>query len=133
MNIAVKLSTLVILASFWSFTTEAFSPQDFEVQSFQKSQSEDKVIIVDVAAKWCPTCKGQQKDLDAILKDPKYKEVVTYKVDFDNKDQVKALADQIGRPIPRQSTIVFLKGKEVVGFSVAERGDDLRAHLNKAL
>lgn len=129
----VSFSLFVLGIVFGSATAlQAFSPESFSVEKLKAAQEANQIIIVDVAAKWCPTCKGQHKDLEALLKDEKYKGVVTFAVDFDDKDQVKALGEHIGRPVPRQSTIVFFKGKDLVGFSVAERGDKLKAHLDKA-
>ena len=125
-------SAFALVLSLWSSQGFAFNAVDFDAKAFQAAQSEDKVIIVDVFATWCPTCKRQHKDLESILSDTKYKDVVTFKVDFDKKDVVKAFEKLIDKKIPRQSTIVIFKGKKLVAFSVAERGEKLKNHLEKA-
>jgi thioredoxin 1 len=124
--------TFAMILSMWSSQGFAFSALDFEAKAFQSAQAENKIILVDVFATWCPTCKAQQKDLESILKDPKYKDVVTLKINFDNKEVVKEFGKLIDKKIPRQSTILVFKGKERVSFSVAERGEKLKEHLDKA-
>jgi len=122
---------IAFVVSLWSIPGIASSARDFDVSAFQLAQSEGKVVLVDVYATWCPTCKAQQKDLQSILSDNKYKDVVSFKIDFDKKDVVKSFEKLIDKKIPRQSTIVILKGKDLLAFSVAEKGEKLKEHLDK--
>jgi len=124
---------LALVMTLWSVGSYAFSAPEFNEEAFKTAQATDKVILVDVFASWCPTCKAQGKDLENILKDSKFSGVVTFKVDFDNKDVVKALERLAEKKIPRQSTILFFKGKELIAFSVSERDAKLRTHLEKAV
>jgi hypothetical protein len=66
------------------------------------------------------------------LAEPKYKDVVVFRLDFDDKSLVKSFSDLIAKPIPRQSTIVVFSGTKLVAFSVAEQGASLKAQLDKA-
>lgn len=127
------MSIVFVSAGFLASPVFAFSAQDFNKKSFESAQKEGKAIMVDVYASWCPTCKAQHKDLEAIFKEDQFKDVVSFKLDFDNKDLVRSFEKLIDKRIPRQSTIVFFKGDKIVGFSVAERSDKLQAHLEKAL
>lgn len=127
----IFLSFLAALAM--STTAWAFSPLDFEAEKFRTDQKSGKAVVIDVYANWCPTCKAQQKDLEAIFKDDRFKDITVYKVDFDDTKLRNQISSMIGRPISRQSTLIFFKGDEILGFSVAERGDKLKAHLEKLL
>ena len=117
----------------FSFSAGAFEPSVYEENAFLADQDKGRVILVDVYAKWCPTCKKQHSDIAELFKDEKYKGVKTYKLDYDNKSLVAQFSKLIGKPIPRQSTVVVFKGKDVISFSVAETGDKLKVAIDKAL
>lgn len=110
----------------------ALTPESFDKSRFLEAQKSQKVVLVDVFAKWCPTCKAQHADLKTFLAEPKYKDVVVFRLDFDDKVLVKSFSDLIAKPIPRQSTIVVFSGTKLVAFSVAEQGAALKAQLDKA-
>ncbi len=127
-----NLLFLLILSHFSLGTIFAFSPEAFDKEKFQVAQKAGKVVLVDVYAKWCPTCKVQHADLEKFLSEPKYKNVLVFRVDFDDKPLVKSFGELIGKPIPRQSTIVIFKGTQQVAFSVAEQGSQLKAQIDRA-
>jgi thioredoxin 1 len=125
-------AVLFSLGGLLASSALAFSPVDFNEEKFLAAQEAGKIILVEVGASWCPTCRGQKTDLKKIFKDKKFKDVVAFQVDFDDKSLVERVGKLIGRPIPRQSTIAVLKGKKLVELSVAKRGDALKADIEKA-
>lgn len=128
-----KLLMILVTGLLTSLSALAFDAPSFNEKSFKENKAKGEVILVDIYAKWCPTCKKQHADLEDIFKDEKYKGIKSYKLDYDDKDLVKKFSSLIGKPIPRQSTIVIFKGKEIVAFSVAETGEKLKSSIDKAL
>jgi thioredoxin 1 len=86
-------------------------------------EKQGKSAVISTHADWCSTCKKQDKVLANFMKDPDYKNVVFYQVDYDNqKDLLKALN------VRSQSTIIVYKnGKEVARAT----GDTKQAALSK--
>lgn len=86
-------------------------------------EKQGKSAIISTHAEWCSTCKAQDKILAGFIKDPDYKNVVFYQVDYDNqKDLLKTLK------VRTQSTIIVYKnGKEVARAT----GDTKEAALSK--
>ena len=111
------------LRTFLAFLAVAFAApasaapawQDYAPSAFARAQEAGKTIIVDVHAVWCPTCKAQAPTLDALRQDPKLKDAVFFKVDFD-----KEKAFLRAHRIPRQSTVLVFRGKRETVRSIAE-------------
>ena len=78
---------------------------------------------------WCPTCRAQNPILVQLTRDPKYKDIVVFKLDFDaQKDALRALNAQT------QSTLIVFKGETEKGRSVGDTDkDSIAALLDKAL
>lgn len=112
--LAIALAAPALAAPDW---------QDYDAAAFARAQQAGKTIIVDVHAVWCPTCKAQAPTLDALRKEPKLRDAVFVKVDFDKE---KLFLKQ--HRIPRQSTVLVFQGKAETVRSVAEtRPMQLRA------
>ncbi|MGE4012075.1 MAG: thioredoxin family protein [Alphaproteobacteria bacterium] len=92
---------------------------------FSQAQRDGKTILVDVHAVWCPTCKAQNPILDELTGEPKLKDIVFIKVDFDReKDFLRT------HNIRSQSTIVVFKGTGEVARSVGQTDrEKLRAFV----
>lgn len=92
--------------------------KDFTAEAFAAAQSAGKPILIDVFASWCPTCRAQQPILAELTKKPKYKDLVVFRVDFDNqKDAVRALNAQ------KQSTLIVFKGDKEIGRSLGDTSE----------
>jgi thiol-disulfide isomerase/thioredoxin len=117
----------IVLTSFTT-TSLAMESTPFTKAKFEELQSQGKVVLVDIHAKWCSTCKKQQKALKTYFEKNSERELHVLKVDFDDqKDIVKLFR------APRQSTFVLFKGKEQLWFSVAEtRYEVIEENLEKA-
>jgi thioredoxin 1 len=87
--------------------------QNFTPQAFDAAQKAGKSIIVHVYAPWCPTCRAQEPTVRRVEADPKFADVVMFRVDFDSqKSALRTLKTN------RQSTIIVFKGDKEVGRSV---------------
>ncbi|MGE0337568.1 MAG: thioredoxin domain-containing protein [Gammaproteobacteria bacterium] len=89
--------------------------EPFTQARFEALQGANALILVDVHANWCPTCKKQGAALDAY--EAAHPDVTLHRlvVDFDTqKDWVKHFK------APRQSTLILYRGTAQRWFSVAE-------------
>lgn len=121
------------LLFLYCFTAVSFETDGFEQKKFQTAQKNGEIILVDIYANWCSTCKKQGAEISELFKNEKYKNIKIFKLDYDDKNLVNNFSKLIDRPIPRQSTIVVFKGKIIISFSVAETGEKLKEAVDKAV
>ena len=113
-----------MFTGFFLFSSAAFSAgQPITATELADIEKQGKSAVISTHADWCSTCKAQDKVLSNFMKDPDYKNVVFYQLDYDNqKDLLKALK------VRSQSTIIVYKnGKEVARAT----GDTKEAALSK--
>lgn len=102
---------------------------DYSPEQFVEAQAAGKMILVDVYADWCPTCKKQHPILEELKSDERMQDTLFIRVDFDV--QKEFLKDH---RIPRQSTILIFKGKTEIDRSIAETDRDrLRSFVFNAV
>jgi thiol-disulfide isomerase/thioredoxin len=101
----------------------------FDQTAFEAAQAAGKPILIEVTAPWCPTCKAQAPILARLKRDPKFKQLVSYDIDFDTqKDLLKKFNVQT------QSTLIVFKGKQETGRSTGDtNADSIEALLAKAI
>ena len=122
-----SLKMLLATALFVGFSLVAKAGQPFDPNAFQQAQAAGKLILVDVTASWCPTCKQQRPIVEEIEKATP--NLVVYEVDFDSaKDVLKRFRVQ------HQSTLIVFKGNNEVGRSTGETNPaSIRALVSKGL
>jgi len=92
-----------------------------------------KTVLVDYSAKWCGTCKRQERVINALRgANPAYDQNLTFiKVDW---DQYKKHSVTTSRDIPRRSTLLVLRGNQELGRVVAGTSESqIKALLDKGL
>jgi thioredoxin len=101
----------------------------FDAAAFAEAQKAGKPILIDVFAAWCPTCRAQNPILVQLTREPKYKDLAVFKVDFDTqKDALRALNAQ------SQSTLIVFNGETEKGRSVGDTDKgSIAALLDQAL
>ncbi len=100
-------------------STQQATPEPFTAARFEALQADNALILVDVAATWCPTCKAQKAVIDAFRQQHPEIGLHVLTVDFDTqKEWVKHFK------APRQSTLLVYKGSEQRWFAVAETRED---------
>lgn len=122
-KIAIALFSFIVFTS----TSFALEKEPFNETRFAELQAAGEVVMIDVFASWCPTCKKQQEALAAYRAANPDKSFYILVVDFDkDKDQVRTFR------APRQSTLLLYKGEQQFWFSVAEtRAEVIAAELDK--
>lgn len=101
------LLAVVASAALMSAPASAAEWKPFDASEFAAAQKEGKSILVDIFAVWCPVCRAQNPILVQLTREPKYKDLVVFKVDFDTqKADVRALK------ATSQSTLIAYKGEK---------------------
>jgi thioredoxin 1 len=112
-------------------TSGAFAGDErpFTEQAFQEAQKAGKPILVEIHASWCPTCKAQKPILSELIVQPKFANMVVFRVDFDEqKDVVRGFGAQM------QSTLITFKGGMEVGRSVGDtKRESITLLLDRAI
>ncbi len=122
--LATALATAGSLSSAWANTAVPFS-----ADAFKAAQASGSPILVEIHADWCPTCKAQNPILDRLTADPKFKDLVVFRVDFDS---MKPVVKQFGAQM--QSTLIVFKGSAEQGRSVGDtKQASIAALLDKSL
>ena len=105
-------SAIIVLST--QLTTAA-EMKRFDQAGFEAAQAEDRPIVVDITATWCPTCAAQKPIIESLAADPAYAEMVIFHVDFDDqKDVVRDRGAQM------QSTLIAYDGETETGRSVGD-------------
>jgi thioredoxin 1 len=87
----------------------------FTEAEFKAAQKDGKSILVSIHADWCPTCRAQAPIIQGLIDSDKFKNLVTFRVDFDGQtDVVRGFGAQ------QQSTLITFKGEIETGRSVGD-------------
>ena len=109
------LVKFALLAAVLPQPAFANSETPFTRAAFEAAQKSGKSILIEIHASWCPTCRAQKPIIDGLLATPKFKDVVTFRIDFDAQvDEVRAMGAQ------SQSTLIGFKGTKETTRSVGD-------------
>lgn len=125
----IALTASVFIAGLLASTANAGDIVPASMDAYKQASMAKKPIIMHIHASWCPACAKQNPALEALMKEPEFKDVVVFKIDFDTD---KALVEQLG--VKSQSTLIAAKGPveidRMVGISDQEQ---IRQFIRKAL
>lgn len=108
---ALTLSAAISLGA----AASAMDHKPFDQKAFDAAQAAGKPILVEVTAPWCPTCKAQAPILSKLESEARFKQLVTFKIDFDSqKDLLKKFN------VRMQSTLIVFKGSKEEGRSTGD-------------
>ena len=97
----------------------ATEPVVYTDQAFAAAEKAGGPILIDTFATWCDICKRQKPIIDKLLQDPRYKDVITFRVNFDTqKDVMRKFNAQL------QSTLIVYRGEKEMGRSVGETQEE---------
>ncbi|MBM3534123.1 MAG: thioredoxin family protein [Alphaproteobacteria bacterium] len=122
-----SLAAVALLATVPAALAAESKP--FDQKAFDAAQAAGKPILIDVSAPWCPVCKAQAPILAKLKGEPKFKEMVSFNIDFDSqKDLLRTFNVQ------KQSTLIVFKGKQETARSTGDTNPvSIEALLGKAL
>lgn len=107
----------------------AMDKKAFDQSAFDAAQASGKPILVEVTAPWCPTCKAQAPILSKLRGEARFKNMVTFNIDFDSQ---KDLLRKFG--VQKQSTLIVFKGKTEAGRSTGDtNAGSIEALLAKSI
>ncbi len=132
MRRATSLATCLAVAGLalaFTLPSRAATVAAFSQPAFAAAERDGKPILVDITASWCPTCAAQRPILDRLEAEPRFKDLVVYKVDFDTqKDVVRAMGARM------QSTLIAFRSGHEAGRSVGDtHPGSIEALLDKAV
>ena len=94
---------------------EGTAPQPYTEAAFDAAQKAGKPILVDTYATWCQICARQAPIIEKLRVEPKFKDLVIFKVNFDTqKDVMRKFHANV------QSTLIAFRGVKEVGRSTGE-------------
>ena len=117
------LPTLAALAcaafASWSLPAFAGEPVDYTDAAFAAAEKAGQPILIDSFATWCDICKRQKPILGRLMQEPKYKDYVVLRVNFDTQKEVLRKFKA-----PVQSTLIVYRGDQELGRSVGETQEE---------
>lgn len=109
-------------------TAFALDASEIEIPGFAAAAAAGRPILIHVTAPWCGTCKIQKPIIARLEKEPAFKDLVVFNVDFDTQKEI--LRDL---RVQRQSTMIVLRGEHEIDRSVGETDPSaIEALLRKA-
>lgn len=109
---AILAFLALLLAPVGAFAAEA---QPFTPEAFDAAQKAGKPILVETYATWCDVCARQKPIIEGLIASPKFKDLVTFRVNFDTqKDVMRRFNARV------QSTLIVFHGTREMGRSVGE-------------
>ncbi len=126
---SLLLAIVASIALLGALPASAAEWKTFDAAAFAQAQKDGKPILVDIFAVWCPVCRAQNPILTQLTREPKFDDMIVFKVDYDEqKDDVRALK------ATSQSTLIVYNGETEKGRSVGDTNQaSIAALLDKAL
>jgi thiol-disulfide isomerase/thioredoxin len=94
----------------------ARASQRFDPATFAAAKAGGGIVVVHVAAPWCPICRAQKPILAKLAAQPRFGRPPVFEIDFDNdKPSVRAVGARL------QSTLIVYRGEREVGRTVGDR------------
>jgi thiol-disulfide isomerase/thioredoxin len=126
----MTLSQLIVSALLLTSAAlaHAIEFQPYSAAALAAAQKADKPVALQFHADWCPTCRAQDKVLQALKAEPGL-DVTVFKVNYDTEKDLKRQYK-----IQTQSTVVILRGDKERGRLVGDTTEaGIRAALKSAL
>jgi thiol-disulfide isomerase/thioredoxin len=126
---SLLLAIVASIALLGALPASAAEWKTFDAAAFAQAQKDGKPILVDIFAVWCPVCRAQNPILTQLTREPKFDDMIVFKVDYDEqKAVVRALK------ATSQSTLIVYDGATEKGRSVGDTNQaSIAALLDKAL
>lgn len=81
----------------------------YSAAALAAAQRAGQPVLVDVHADWCPTCRAQAPTVFALTREPAFRQLKVFRIDFDRQE-----VERLALGARQQSTlIVWRKGREI--------------------
>ena len=124
MNIASTRRAFIAVALTTTAFFAAAAELPYSKADFDQAVAAGRPVIVDFQASWCPTCKAQKPIVDALMSEPKRKDLTLFAADYDAE---AALKRQLR--VSQQSTFVVFKGGKEIARSTGQTDKAVLAAL----
>ena len=122
----------IFIFCLFAFSANAIEKKTtFDIELFNKAQSEGKIVLVSSWMKYCSSCANQMKVLqkakkEGVLSDIKFDNIEYFSFDVTNSEIANLLNIQY------QTTLLIFKGDQEVYRSIGETTEDLIYEALKA-
>jgi thioredoxin 1 len=121
-------SLLAAALIFTAFTSQALEIKPYSDTALAQAQQAGQAVAVHFHAEWCPTCKQQEKALQALKAEPGL-DVTVLVADYDKEKELKKRLN-----IRSQSVFVVYRGAQERGRINGEtKAEAIRSGLKAAL
>jgi thiol-disulfide isomerase/thioredoxin len=97
--------------------------------TYKQAAMAKRPIIMHVHADWCPVCAKQNPIIETLMKEPEFKDVIVFKIDYDADKPLVEMLD-----VKHQSTLIAAKGPvetgRIAGVTDVEK---IREFIRKSL
>ncbi|MES2932449.1 MAG: thioredoxin family protein [Pseudomonadota bacterium] len=125
----VALSVTVMLAGLAAGAASAGEIVKASTEAYKQASMANKPIIMHIHASWCPVCTKQTPIIESLMKEPEFKDVIVFKIDYDAD---KALVNQLD--VKTQSTLIAAKGPtEIERIAGVTDKEKIRQFIRKSL
>lgn len=122
-NLLALCATLLV--SSWSY---ALTITPYNAETLAKLQAAGEPVTLHFHADWCPTCRAQDKSLEALKADPALK-LTVLSVDYDKETELKKQLK-----VRSQSTFIVYRGKVEKARAIGETSPEaIRKTLSSSL
>jgi thioredoxin 1 len=104
----------------------AFARSSFSDAAFTAAAKSGQPVLIEFHADWCPTCRAQEKVVNALVKKSGYSNVIVFRVLFDSE---KELLKRFG--VRQQSTLIMYRNGGETARAVGMTSPDDIAELLK--
>jgi thioredoxin 1 len=84
--------------------------KDFDAASFVAAKTQNRPILLEVAAWWCPVCASQARTISKAVAAPTYEKLVIFKINYDKQ---KPIWQSFG--VQKQGTLIAYHGAQERG------------------
>lgn len=123
------MKKFIMIAVLFAVTAVFGEVREYSEAEFTRAQLENKSVVIDVAAWWCPVCRVQQSRLKSLVtENADFKNIIILVVSNGDSEAKQKFT------IASRGTLVAFKGKSEKGRLVLETDrDKIRTLLRSSL
>jgi thiol-disulfide isomerase/thioredoxin len=129
----IGASALALAPLMWTGPARAADMLPYSPGLPEARLAAGETVFLDVYAPWCGTCRAQSRAIEALrAANPAYDAAITFiRMDWDTHGRSEYAR---GLGVQRRSTLILMRGEEVLGRVVADtRAESIRALMDLAL